>query len=92
MSQVVVTEDNLKARRLKSGDQEKNIDREGLFNKWRRSDITGFDPIAALVGVAALPVLVSWYIIGTIVKVAIFAAIAVSRAVGALIGRNTKLS
>lgn len=92
MSQVVVTEDNLKARRLKSGDQEKNIDREGLFNKWRRSDITGFDPIAALVGVAALPVLVSWYIIGTMVKVAIFVVISVSRAVGAVLGRNSGLS
>ncbi len=92
MSQVVVTEDNLKARRIKSGDQEKNIDRDGLFNKWRRSDITGFDPVAAIVGVALLPVLVSWYIIGMIVKVAIYVAIGVSRAVGALIGRNTKLS
>ena len=92
MSQVVVTEDSLKARRLKSGDQEKNIDREGLFNHWRRSDISGFDPVAAAVGVAALPVLVSWYIIGTIVKIAIYVSIGVSRFVGILIGRNTKLS
>jgi hypothetical protein len=92
MSQVVVTEDALKARRIKSGDQERKIDREGLFNQWRRSDITRFDPVAALVGVAALPVLVSWYIIGTVVKVAIYVAIGISRVLGALIGRNTKLS
>jgi hypothetical protein len=85
MSQVVVTEDNLKQRRLRSGEQEKRIDREGQFRKWLKSDITGFDPIAAVVGLAVLPVVAIWYILSTIVKVAIFVSIGFSRMIGTLL-------
>jgi hypothetical protein len=86
MSQVVVTADSLKARRLKSGEREEQIDREGEFDKWRIASIAGFDPIAAAVGLAVMPIVISWYIIGFFVKFAIYVAISVSRVVGHLLG------
>jgi hypothetical protein len=89
MSQVVVTEDNLKSRRVKSGEQEKQIDLNSPFKKWLRSDITGFDPILAVFEIAVLPIVLSWYIIGAIVKYAIYVSIGFSRLIGSILG-NTK--
>lgn len=86
MSQVIVTEDNLKNRRLKSGAQERQIDREGQFQQWRRSDITGFDPFLLLFQIVMLPLVFSWYLIGLLVKFAIYVSIGTSRAIGALLG------
>ena len=91
MSQVIVTEDNLKQRRQKSAESERKIDSEGAMSQWRMSDVTGFDPVAAAVGLAVLPVALSWYIIGGLVKLAIYVAISISRLVGALIGRTKAL-
>lgn len=90
MSQVVVTEDSLKQRRLRSGEQERQIDRESQFKKWQLSDITGFDPIAALVGVAVLPVVAIWYVLSFLVRIAVYIGIGFSRALGALIGPMKK--
>jgi hypothetical protein len=91
MSQVIVTEDNLKQRRQKSAESERQIDSEGAMNRWRMSDVTGFDPVAAAVGIAVLPIALSWYIIGALVKLAIYVSISVSRFVGSLIGRSKAL-
>ena len=91
MSQVIVTEDNLKSRRMKSAEMERKIDSEGAMNRWRMSDITGFDPVAAAVGLAVLPIALSWFIIGGLVKLAIYVSISVSRFIGALIGKSKAL-
>lgn len=88
MSQVVVTDDKLKSRRDQSAKKELQIDREGQFAKWRMSDITKFDPIAAAIGIALLPVFFSWYLIGLLVKVAVYAGAGFSRLVGLLIGKS----
>lgn len=90
MSQVVVTDDNLKQRRLRSGDQERQIDRESQFKKWLKSDITGFDPVAALVGLAVLPVVAVWYALASLVKLSVYVAIGFSRVLGSLIGSIIK--
>ena len=91
MSQVVVTDDNLKSRRIKSGEQERQIDRESGFDKWKLSDVTKFDPVAAGLGLVALPVALSWYVIGLVVKFAVYVGIGISRLVGVLIGNNKAL-
>jgi len=91
MSQVVVTEDKLKSRRIKSGEQERQIDRESGFDKWKLSDVTKFDPVAAVLGLVALPVVLSWYVIGLVVKLAVYVGIGISRLVGVLIGNNKAL-
>jgi hypothetical protein len=88
MSQVVVTDDKLKSRRDQSAKKELQIDREGQFAKWRMSDITKFDPIAAAIGIALLPVFFSWYLIGLLVKVAVYAGAGFSRLIGLLIGKS----
>lgn len=88
MSQVVVTDDKLKSRRTQSAKKELQIDREGQFAKWRMSDITKFDPIAAAIGIALLPVFFSWYLIGLLIKVAVYVGAGFSRLVGLLIGKS----
>ena len=90
MSQVVVTDDSLKQRRQRSGEQELQIDREGQFKKWLKSDITGFDPIAAVIGLAVLPVVAIWYVLASLVRLSIYASIAFSRLLGSLIGTTKK--
>lgn len=61
MSQVIVTDDVLRSKREESRRQEHKIDRESAFAHWRKNDIvTRRDPIAALIGVAALPVVAAW--------------------------------
>lgn len=60
MSQVIVTDDNLKKQREQSAEQEHRIDREGQFQRWRKSDITGKDLVATAVGFAVLPVVGLW--------------------------------
>jgi hypothetical protein len=91
MSQVVVTDDKLKSRRDQSAKKELQIDREGQFAKWRMSDITKFDPIAAAIGIALLPVFFSWYLIGLLVKVAVYAGAGFSRLLGLLIGKSKRI-
>lgn len=86
MSQVVVTDDTLKQRRLRSGEQERQIDREGQFKKWLKSDITGFDPVAAVIGVAVLPVVAIWYFLASLVRLAVYVSITFSRVVGSIVG------
>jgi len=88
MSQVVVTDDKLKVKREASKSRERAIDIEGEMAKWRLSDITGFDPVAAAVGLAVLPIALSWFVIGTVVKAAIFVVIAFSQIVARMIGKT----
>jgi hypothetical protein len=89
MSQVVVTVDALKNRRVASAEKENQIDREGEFEKWRLASISGFDPVAATVGALMLPIAASWYLIGFVVKAAIYVAIAFSRLVGFFIPKKS---
>jgi len=86
MSQVIVTEDNLNTQRRNSAVQEHHIDREGQFKKWRRNDITGFDPIAAAAGVAAAPFVVLFWCLSLVSKAAIYVALIISRLVGKIVG------
>lgn len=91
MSQVIVTDDKLKSRRAQSARKEMQIDREGQFAKWKLSDITKFDPIAAGIGIALLPVFLSWYLIGLIIKLAIYVGIGISRVIGISIGKSKSI-
>lgn len=91
MSQVIVTEDKLKARRAQSARKESQIDRESQFSKWKLSDITKFDPVAAGIGIALLPVFISWYIIGLIIKLAVYVGIGISRLIGLSIGKSKSI-
>lgn len=63
MSQVIVTDDKLKPKRERTRQQEKQIDRDGQFARWRRNDITGPDPVLKLVGLAVMPVVALWGIL-----------------------------
>lgn len=60
MSQVIITEDQLKDRRQQSAAQEHKINRDGVVARFRKSDVTGFDPIKKAIGLAALPIVAIW--------------------------------
>ena len=60
MSQVIVTEDKFLEQRQKSKAQELKITQDPRLEKWRKSDISGKDPVAMIVGLAALPILAAW--------------------------------
>lgn len=91
MSQVIVTDDKLKSRREQSARKELQIDREGQFSKWKMSDITKFDPVAAGIGLALLPIFLSWYLIGLVVKMAIYVGAGISRLIGLSIGKSKSI-
>jgi hypothetical protein len=55
------------------------------------SDITKFDPVAAGIGIALLPVFLSWYLIGLVIKLAIYVGIGISRVIGLSIGKSKSL-
>ncbi len=86
MSQVIITNDKLKVRRDKSAAEEHKIDREGQFKKWRRNDITGFDPVAGAAAIAVAPVAAFFWIFSKIAQVAIYVALIVSKAIGKIVG------
>ncbi len=78
MSQVIVTEDQLKDKRLKSGAQERAIERESGFDQWRRSDVTKADGFKRVVGLGTYPIVALWsvllgliYLVVQVFKVAI---------------------
>lgn len=60
MSQVIVTQDQLTDKRRRSGQEEHRIETNAQFAKWRRSDVTGFDPVRRAVGLAVMPILGLW--------------------------------
>ncbi len=91
MSQVVVTDDKLKASRECSKAQEHRIKTEEGFARWRRSDITGADPVAKAIGLAVLPVLGLWAILGVIGAVMLELVNALFKVLGNLIGGKKSL-
>lgn len=60
MSQVIVTVDRYKAKREASRAQEMKITQDVRLAKWKKSDISGKDPVAMLAGIAFLPILGMW--------------------------------
>jgi hypothetical protein len=86
MSQVIITKDKFSSKRKDSALEEKAIDREGLLTKWKRDDITGFDPIAAAAGIAAAPVAAIFYVFSVVAKLAIFLTASMSLVISKIIG------
>jgi hypothetical protein len=84
VSQVVVTEDALSAKRKESLRQEHKIDTESVFNRWRRNDITGRDPVAAAVGVLALPVVAFWSFVAGCITISVSIVLGIFRLLGKL--------
>ena len=84
MSQVVVTEDALSGKRKQSLRQEHKIDTESAFNHWRRNDITGRDPIAAAVGILALPVVAFWSFVAGCITISFSIMLGIFRILGSL--------
>lgn len=91
MSQVIITDDSLRAKRGKSRDQENKITRDAVFSHYRRSDITGKDPVAMLIGVAVLPVLGLWSILVAIMTLILKVVSAVFRGLGVMLGGKRNL-
>jgi hypothetical protein len=60
MSQVIVEEDNLKEKRLKSKGEESRIRIDTTFKKWQNPNSKLVDLIQKGVGVAVLPVALIW--------------------------------
>ncbi len=73
MSQVIVTNDNLKEKRTQSSEQEHQIDRDAVVMRWRLSSVTGKSPVLAVIGLLFLPVALFWgfllLLIGLVVAV-----------------------
>lgn len=60
MSQVIIEEDQLKEKRLKTREQERRIDRESVHAKWQIGGTAGLSFIARAAGIALLPVALLW--------------------------------
>lgn len=60
MSQVIVTVDSYRAKREESRAQEQKITQDVRLSKWKKSDISGKDPVAMVAGLVFLPVLGMW--------------------------------
>jgi hypothetical protein len=91
LSQVIVTQDKLLDKRQRSREQEKNIETNEQFAKWRRSDVTGPDAFRKLVGLAVMPILGLWAILGGIMATALGLLRAVFKAVGQILGGKRNL-
>ena len=83
MSQVTTPHDKFSKGRDRTKTEESSIDRETVFRKWRRNDISkGYDPFAKIVGVALLPIFGIWSLLTAIAAVSVWLAVAVSRVLG----------
>ncbi len=82
MSQVIVTDDILNIKREESKRQEHKIDRESVFDHWRLNDITGRDPVAAAIGVLAMPVVVFWSLVAGCITLAFSVMVGVFKILG----------
>ncbi|MGE0174392.1 MAG: hypothetical protein AB7T49_16470 [Oligoflexales bacterium] len=60
MSQVIVEEDNLKDKRLKSKTEEARIQVDSAFKKWQNPSGAMLNLIQKGAGIAALPVALFW--------------------------------
>jgi len=91
LSQVIVTNDELKSKREKSRDQERRIERESGFAKWRRNDITGRDPRLTVIGLALLPVVGLWTLLGVVMVAMLELSTALFRVLGRFAGGTKSL-
>lgn len=91
MSQVIVTKDNLSSKREKSASQEHRITTDDGIRKWRRNDITGSDPVARLLGLAALPILGLWGLLCGVMAFIVTVVNYVFKGLGRLIGGRKNL-
>lgn len=91
MSQVIVTQDKLLDKRQRSREQEKNIETDKQFAKWRRTDVTGPDTFRKTVGLAVMPILGLWAILGGIMAAALGLLRAVFKAFGQVLGGKRNL-
>jgi hypothetical protein len=93
LSQVIVTNDQLKPQRDLTRWQERDIDRDGQFKRWKRSDIVSRgDPVKILIGLAVLPVLALWGILAGIMAVAVAIVNFVFKGLGAVVGGKKNLN
>ena len=91
MSQVIVTNDEFKSLREKSAQQEHRISREDEFGRWRRNDITGHDPKLTVIGLALLPVVGLWALLGSVMTAMLRLAAALFRVLGQMAGGSKNL-
>ena len=91
MSQVIVTHDNLDAKRAASRKQEDAISREAQFDRWRRNDITGKDPVASLIGYALMPIIALWGLVCGAMVLMLTLVKYVFQAIGRLLGGKKSL-
>jgi hypothetical protein len=91
LSQVIVTQDKLFDKRQRSREQEKHIETNAQFAKWRRSDVTGPDAFRKTVGLAVTPILGLWMILGGIMAAALGVLRWIFRALGQVLGGKRNL-
>jgi hypothetical protein len=91
VSQVIVTNDNLRERRQRTRGQEAKIDRESAMARFRFGDITGRDPVEILIGVALLPVVAFWAFITAISTVALYFMRLLLAVLGKIVGGSRNL-
>ena len=91
MSQVIVTDDKLNKKRKASGDQEHKIDREGMYNKWRRNDITGRDPLTMLIGLAVSPIWALWTALTALIFAVLYVLEQIFKGLGKIFGGKKSL-
>ncbi len=92
LSQVIVTNDDLKKQREKSAEQEHRIDREGQFSHWKKNDITGKDLVATVIGFAVLPIVGLWAFLTGIMTVMLSICRFAFKALGAVFGGKKRIA
>ncbi len=82
MSQVILVNDNLKDKRLRSRQQEQKIDRTSQFNHWRKNDITKPNPLLRLAGLVFVPVVAFWSLLWALIGMSLGAVLVVFKFIG----------
>lgn len=60
MSQVIVTDDNLREKRQFTRQQEMKISTEDMYARWRIANVKQMRPLGLLIGLASLPIVAFW--------------------------------
>ncbi len=90
MSQVIVTDDNLNAKRQRTRVQEQNIEKEGAYDHWRMASLTQMRPLAALIAIASLPIVAFWMFLLSLIGISLSAFTFLLKVLGKVFGSSSK--
>ncbi len=90
MSQVIVTDDNLREKRQHTRQQELNISTEAMYGRWRIANVKQMRPLAALIAIASVPVVVFWGFLLLFIGLSLSAFTVILQVLGKVFGSKNR--